>query len=181
MTPLSREQLVRSLAAGERFDFIPFYGHSLPPDGRLTHACFSQWYPAPFVLEGVRYATAEQFMMAGKARLFGDDEALAKILGEVDPGKTKALGRTVRGFDAAVWAAHRFELVTRGNVAKFSSTPELRAHLLSTGNAVLVEAAPRDVIWGIGLGRENPLVREPARWRGSNLLGFALMAARDVL
>src|SRR5215467_11097005 len=43
------------------------------------------------------------------------------------------------------------------------------------------EAAPRDKIWGIGLGRENPAVHDPLRWRGRNLLGFALVKVRAVL
>jgi hypothetical protein len=64
---------------------------------------------------------------------------------------------------------------------KFSSTPELKAYLLSTGDEILVEAAPRDRIWGIGLGRENPLVKDPSGWRGLNLLGFALVRARAAL
>ena len=120
-------------------------------------------------------------MMAAKARLFGDGETLAKILAQEDPSKVKALGREVKGFVDAQWASARFDAVTAGSIAKFSSSPELRAYLLSTGESVLVEAAPRDRIWGIGLGRENPLVREPSRWRGQNLLGFALMRARAAL
>lgn len=173
--------MIAELQAGRTFEFLPFYGHTPREDGALSNACFSQWYRASFEVKGTRYETAEQFMMAEKARLFGDDEVLRQILAQADPSKVKALGRQVRGFDGAKWEARRFDAVTEGNVAKFSSTAELKAFLLATGAAVLVEAAPRDQIWGIGLGRENPLVREPAKWRGRNLLGFALMRARDEL
>jgi ribA/ribD-fused uncharacterized protein len=181
MTPLTRDALIAELRAGRQFEFLPFYGHTPRADGALSNACFSQWYRAPFEVKAVRYENAEQFMMAEKARLFGDDEVLGQILAQPDPSKVKALGRQVRGFDGAKWEARRFDAVTEGNVAKFSSTRGLKAFLLATGDAVLVEAAPRDQIWGIGLGRENPLVREPAKWRGRNLLGFALMRARDEL
>ena len=133
------------------------------------------------MVNGVTYVTAEQFMMASKARLFGDGEALERILAEASPAAQKALGRAVRRFDDGVWARHRFEVVAFGSFAKFSQDEALRAHLLSTGDAVLVEASPRDRVWGIGLGRDNPLVQQPARWRGQNLLGFALVHARDVL
>ncbi|MFZ5443845.1 MAG: NADAR family protein [Myxococcota bacterium] len=181
MSPLSREALVAAVQAGRTFTFLPFYGHTPRADGALSDACFSQWFVAPFEANGVRYVTAEQFMMAEKARLFGDEEALAQILHESDPAKAKALGRRVRGYDDARWEARRFDAVTEGSIAKFSSTPALRAYLLATGDAVLVEAAPRDQIWGIGLGRANPLVSQPAQWRGRNLLGFALMRARAAL
>ena len=68
-----------------------------------------------------------------------------------------------------------------GNLAKFGQHPELRTFLLGTGQRVLVEASPRDRIWGIGLTRDDPAARDPARWPGLNLLGFALMDVRDAL
>lgn len=180
-TPFSRDELIAALAQGQRFGFRPFYGHTPRPDGALSDACFSQWWRSDFEVDGVRYVTAEQFMMAEKARLFGDDETLRAILAEVEPSKVKALGRQVRGYDDAKWEAARFDAVTRGSLAKFSAMAALRDFLLQTGGDVLVEAAPRDQVWGIGLGRANPLVAEPTKWRGRNLLGFALMRAREAL
>lgn len=181
MTPIDLESLKAAMTRGEAFTFRPFYGHTPRADGALSDACFSQWWKSRFVADGVTYATAEQYMMAAKARLFGDQPVLKKILAEEDPSKVKALGREVKGFEEARWAAVRFDAVTAGSIAKFSSTPELKAWLLSTGDSVLVEAAPRDRIWGIGLGRENPLVSQPPKWRGLNLLGFALVRARQQL
>ncbi len=35
-----------------------------------------------------------------------------------------------------------------------------------------------DRIWGIGYAADHENALRPARWRGSNLLGFALMEAR---
>lgn len=181
MTPIDLESLKAAVARGESFTFRPFYGHTPRADGALSDACFSQWWRSRFEADGVTYATAEQYMMAAKARLFGDRSTLAQILAEEDPSKVKALGRQVNGFVESAWAAARFDAVTAGSIAKFSSSLELKAYLLSTGDDVLVEAAPRDRIWGIGLGRENPLVNEPSRWRGLNLLGFALVRARESL
>lgn len=141
----------------------------------------SQWWPCRFEEGGQVYTSAEQYMMAGKARLFGDHEKLAEILATGDPARCKALGRQVRGFDRERWGAAAFDLVTRGNVAKLGQAPALRAHILGTGDAVLVEASPRDRIWGIGLGASNPAARDPMAWRGRNLLGFALIRARGIL
>ena len=58
---------------------------------------------------------------------------------------------------------------------------DFREFLLSTGERVLVEASPRDRIWGIGLGKHNPRALNPLEWRGQNLLGFALMCVRAQL
>jgi len=179
--PLDRESLVRAVRAGVSFDYLCFYGHRPSDDGELTDACFSQWWGAPFDVDGVTYDTAEHWMMASKATLFGDAEMHAKILVAPSPAAAKKLGRAVRGFDESTWKRHRFDLVTKGNVAKFSSTPELKRYLLDTGETILVEAAPRDTIWGVGLGVSNPAASDPTRWRGSNLLGFALVRARHVL
>jgi ribA/ribD-fused uncharacterized protein len=57
----------------------------------------------------------------------------------------------------------------------------LRTYLFETGDAILVEASPRDRTWGIGLGRESERARDPHAWRGMNLLGFALVRARAIL
>lgn len=55
----------------------------------------------------------------------------------------------------------------------------LAAALLETGDREIVEASPRDRIWGVGFGAKNA-EGQRARW-GSNLLGKALMEARKVL
>ena len=52
---------------------------------------------------------------------------------------------------------------------------------LSDRDALLAEATSRDPNWGIGLDRGHPDVQQPARWRGTNILGWALMEARDEL
>jgi ribA/ribD-fused uncharacterized protein len=178
--PLDVDQLREAVRGGARLEYLFFWGHT-GKGGGLGKECLSQWYPAPFEVDGKRYTTAEHFMMAGKARLFGDAGAEAAILRAKGPDAAKKLGRKVTGFDEAKWVAHRFEIVVEGNVAKFAQSPDLREYLLGTGTAVLVEASPMDRIWGIGLAQDNPLAADPASWRGLNLLGFALMKARSRL
>lgn len=120
-------------------------------------------------------------MMAEKARLFGDEYHLDLILAAATPGEAKKLGRHVHGFQDEVWNQHRLDIVARGSVAKFSSDELIRDYLIGTGDRVLVEASPRDRIWGIGMGKNNPSAERPSQWRGKNLLGFALMQARAEL
>ena len=141
----------------------------------------SQWHPSPFVIDGQSYRCAEQYMMAEKARLFGDTEVLRKILKATSPRAQKALGRQVRGFDAGRWTAACRDAVYRGNLAKFSQDEELRALLLATGDRTLVEASPTDRIWGIGLAADDPRAQDPSAWRGTNWLGEALMQVRTTL
>lgn len=84
----------------------------------------------------------------------------------------------MRGYDDRAWERSRLDVVVRGNVAKLGAHDDLRTFLLATDDRVLVEASPRDRIWGIGMGASKPDARVPSRWRGRNLLGFALMEAR---
>jgi len=180
----SRQQLIEYLdaigsASGvKRVKYLCFWGHQPNRDGSIGKTCLSQWFEASFEIDGVQYPTAEHFMMAGKARLFDDNDALEKILAAGHPGEAKKLGRLVRNFDGRIWGEARFEIVVEANVAKFSQNEKLKTFLLGTGKRVLVEASPRDRIWGIGLGRKNPDAENPHNWRGENLLGFALMEAR---
>lgn len=179
--PGSAADLTEAIDRGERVKFLFFWGHKPEPDGSLGRGCLSQWWPAPFTVDGVLFATAEHYMMWRKAMLFGDEQIAAQIVEAPHPSQAKALGRQARGFDEATWAAQRFEIVVTGSVAKFGQDPGLREFLLATGNRVLVEASPRDRVWGIGLGAANERAEDPRQWRGLNLLGFALMRARAAL
>ncbi len=179
--PRSVEELMELIARGERVKYVWFWGHRPRPDGSVGPGCFSQWWPSPFTVDGVTYASAEHWMMAGKARLFGDADAERRALAAAHPKQAKDVGRAVRDFDEAVWREYRFRLVAEGSVHKFGHHPELREYLLGTGSRVLVEASPMDRVWGIGLAADDERAADPARWRGLNLLGFALMEARQRL
>jgi ribA/ribD-fused uncharacterized protein len=168
-------------ARGERMHFLFFWGHRPKIFGVACKACLSQWYDSPFLIDEILYPTAEHWMMASKARLFGDEAALAKILETPDPQKAKKWGREVRDFDTTRWQAACVPLVIQGNLAKFSQNESLKQFLLSTANSILVEASPVDHVWGIGLAADHPDAIVPRRWKGENLLGFALMAVRDRL
>ncbi|MBX7192658.1 MAG: NADAR family protein [Sandaracinaceae bacterium] len=178
---MDRRDLIARVEAGERPEYLFFWGHTPKPAQSPPEVgpwVLSNWFPSPFEIDGVRYATNEHWMMAEKARLFGDDDALAAVLAAETPAEAKAIGRAVRGYDDARWAAVRFERVALGCEAKFASRAALRAYLVGTRSLVLVEASPRDVVWGIGMGASHVDATDPRKWRGLNLLGFALMQAR---
>jgi hypothetical protein len=173
-----RTDVVLAQSTGRPVSFRFFWGHR--GHGLGDHV-LSQWWPCRFTHDGVSYTSAEQWMMAEKARLSGDENTLAQILAEHDPSTIKKLGRRVSPYDDARWVAHRFDAVVAGSVLKFGQNAALRRYLLDTGDDVLVEASPLDTVWGIGLGATSPLARDAKTWRGENLLGFALGRAREKL
>lgn len=174
-------QLCEAFAAGETPKMLMFWGHQPSQDGAITKSCFSQWFESAFVVDGVSYPTAEHYMMAEKARLFGDEDARLRVLDAANPGAAKAVGREVLRFNNEIWQQHRWDIVVRANLEKFSQNAALRAFLLQTRDRVLVEASPVDNIWGIGLAADDPRAQQPAEWQGHNLLGFALMEVRAQL
>jgi ribA/ribD-fused uncharacterized protein len=176
-----RESLLAFTRTGGRPKYIFFWGHAPTYGSGVGKHVFSQWFEAPFTVDGTTYPTAEHWMMAEKARLFGDADAVARILSTDNPGAAKQYGREVRGFDDARWNAARWDIVVRGNVANFGQNAALGAFLANTGDRVLVEASPVDRIWGIGLAEDDARARDPELWRGLNLLGFALMEVRGRL
>jgi len=177
----SRQQLITEFEQKKRIKHLFFWGHTPNKDGSVGKSCFSQWWVAPFTVEGIIYKTAEHWMMAEKARLFNDEKQLEEIITCNSPAEAKQWGRKVIGFTPKKWNAHKYEIVKRGNIYKFSQHPELKTFLLNTKNRILVEASPRDRIWGIGMGASNEKAENPILWRGENLLGFALMEVRDEL
>ncbi|MDF1561651.1 MAG: NADAR family protein [Deltaproteobacteria bacterium] len=94
------ETLREALAGGARAQYLLFWGHTPRQAGVADKACLSQWYPSPFVVDGLTYATAEHFMMAEKARLFDDGITLAKIHEASSPAEARALGLAADDPDA---------------------------------------------------------------------------------
>jgi len=176
----AREDVIEHMRQEEAVDYLFFWGHR-PPKTGVSKSCLSQWYESSFVVDGVTYLTAEHCMMAGKARLFGDEDTLAKILAAKTPNAAKKLGRKVQGFDNEQWIKHRFDIVVSASIEKFRQNEALGNFLAETGDRTLVEASPTDRIWGIGLAVDHEHARDPNQWKGLNLLGFALMEAREQL
>lgn len=141
----------------------------------------SNWYPSDFELGELRFFSMEQFMMYEKAVIFHDMDMAQKILQENDAAKIKQYGRQVAEYDETIWNGLRQIVVYRGLLAKFSQNAKLGMKLKKTEDAVLAECAVHDRIWGIGLSMHDPCRFEMKKWKGQNLLGFALMQVREQL
>lgn len=159
----------------------------LPAPDRFTafhpfiRGVFSQWHLTSFCIDGVVFNTAEQWMMVNKAILFGDRERATAIMGSDDPAEQKRLGQMVRNFDGPTWDRHKVAVVHEGNAAKFAQNRGAARQLMATAPAMLVEANPRDWVWGCGLAVDDPRVATPAEWPGENLLGRVLTSVREQL
>lgn len=139
----------------------------------------SNWYPSCFRVDNINYSSMEQFMMYQKAICFKDSDMAAQILAEDDVSHIKQLGRLVERYNDHHWNGVRQIIVYNGLLAKFMQNDNLRAMLLNTQNAVLAECAVKDRIWGIGLSMKDADRFDRSKWKGQNLLGYALMMVRE--
>ena len=145
------------------------------------HGPFSQWHPCTFKVNGVEYCSAEQYMMAQKALLFGDTAVHADIMAEQDPKQIKKYGRLVSNFNKELWDKHRFTIVLGASIAKFTQNPDLKKILMDTELKTLVEASPLDNIWGIKLAADDYRATDRTKWKGINLLGQVLTMTREYI
>ncbi|KAI1123108.1 DUF1768-domain-containing protein [Nemania abortiva] len=127
----------------------------------------------------ITFNCAEQFMMYCKAARFGDRDTQRRVLATGSPKEQKRLGKLVAGFSDVSWDEVKSAVVVAGNVAKFGQNPKLGRKLLATGDRLLVEAASRDRVWGIGYTAKHAMSHRK-HW-GENRLGKALMEARAQL
>ncbi|KAK5657417.1 hypothetical protein OQA88_2989 [Cercophora sp. LCS_1] len=135
--------------------------------------------PQPADDELITFTCAEQFMMYCKAARFHDIAAQRKIMATTDPKAQKSIGKTITGFYDASWDEVKSDVVVAGNMAKFGQNSKLKAKLLNTGEKMLVEAASKDRVWGIGFNA-NQALHHRDQW-GENRLGKALMLVRGRL
>jgi ribA/ribD-fused uncharacterized protein len=165
-------------------------------NGKLTlfyHGPLSNWYYSPFTVDGIHYNCGEQWMMAAKARVFGDMDTLAKILAcdgpwngtqenfNQYPRAQKSLGREVKNFNPVVWDDVCRPMVLVGLMEKFRQNPRYLGLLADTIGTTLVEASPIDPIWGVGLYQTDPNIWAEDLWQGKNYLGCVLTQARILM
>ena len=138
----------------------------------------SNWYMSDFTVDGILFSSMEQYMMHQKAIVFGDQAIAEEILSTSDAAKIKALGRDASNYNDTVWNGVRQIIIYRGLLEKFRQNNELALLLLATDDAILAECAAKDRIWGIGLNMHDNDRFDIQKWKGQNLLGFALMEVR---
>ena len=141
----------------------------------------SNRYSSKFTVNDVDFSSMEQYMMYKKAVCFGDKDMANKILATDDVAEIKAFGRLVANYNESYWNGVRQIVVFEGLTAKFSQNEDLKAKLKATDNSILAECAVKDRIWGIGLSMNDLDRFQIDKWKGQNLLGYALMMVRERL
>lgn len=181
----SLEKLRQLWNEGDRFQFVYFWQNTKEDVSKEEYnsSCCNQWFPSNFVDENGRmYNCCEQYMMAQKAIVFGDDDTLQKILSEKNPSKIKKLGRIVKNYNQKIWNSKCQDIVFQGNLYKFTQNEKCRKFLLSVPkDAIFVEASPLDKKWGIRLSEQQPKAKNPLEWQGTNYLGFQITRVRDYI
>jgi ribA/ribD-fused uncharacterized protein len=142
---------------------------------------YSNWHPCEFTVDGITFNCSEQYFMYKKALHFNDNENANKILLESHPREQKKLGKKVRNFNTDEWDLASYEIMVEAVYEKFNQNDDLKHQLLKTGDKVLVEASPYDIIWGIGMSEEDDMILDEKNWKGKNLLGKALCEVRERL
>ena len=163
---------------GEPLDFLFFFGHRPLPGGRIGTNCLSQWWTAPFEADGDRYLTAEHFLMAQRPACSATWPWRSTSWPRQDRKTRRPWAARCGASMSSVGSQPRYDIVVAGNTAKFTQNPAFRDFLRWTGEQILVEANPTDRVWSIGLASNDIRATKPSKWRGQNLLGFALMEVR---
>jgi ribA/ribD-fused uncharacterized protein len=142
----------------------------------------SNWEYSVFYKNGEKYYSVEQYMMAQKAKLFGDMSSYFRILDAAHPRECKELGRKIINFDQTLWDTEKYRIVLEGTRMKYMQNDHLKKLLFEVpSNAEFAEASVEDPIWGIGLFYEDESRFDKEKWRGENLLGKIVTQVRDEL
>lgn len=134
---------------------------------RGNYAFLSNFYPAPVIYLGKRYANNEAAFQAQKTSCAKEQQRFC-LPYLTDPAKAKSLGRKVTL--RPDWDAMKIQCMYEICMCKFFQHTELRDALLATGNTLLVEGNTwGDYFWGQVDGI------------GENHLGIILMDIREKL
>ena len=195
MKPRELREVWRDVAAhGLSLPVVEFYGHT-----NGNYRSFSNFYEhEPFTFEvpascsraelvaAGRSATvpvtfSEKAIMLCKASAMQDYRTYERIVNARNPKEAKALGRCVEPWNEQLWQSVVCEVAVAVVRQKFGALDGPRALLLGTGSCVIAEATRNDSNWGTGLDIGHPDGSKPARWHGTNILGWALIVARKQL
>ena len=115
-----------------------------------SHSPYSNFDRPPFLLDGLKFDTSEQYIQYQKAILLKDSHTTQAILSATTPSEAKKIGYQVQNFDMRMWKGEGYKTCCRGMKAKFKKNPDLLGMLVSNKPKLLVEVSI-DKLWGTGV------------------------------
>ena len=125
------------------------------------------------------FTSSEKYYMAAKAAVANQAQYFHDIMETDNPSLVKEIGSSFKV--PREWEQVREDVMEYACYLKFFQNHDIRRALLDTDDAHLVEAAPNDNVWGIGINETQARQTNPSTWPGANLLGKVLMKVRKHL
>lgn len=144
---------------------------------RGEYSTFSNFFPAPFTIEGINYAHVEQHFQSVKALHHGESDTADRIMAMSNPLRIKALGDSIDNDEK--WYERRMLVLYDGVRAKFEQNLTLQEELLATAGKHFYEATT-DSYFGCGIGFESKRW-QIKDWSGENVAGLIVRKVRDEL
>lgn len=125
----------------------------------------SNFWRSVQVINNIKYPTNEHFYQAQKTE---DLEIRKWIANAPNPYLAMKVGRSLREEKELIhtWNNRKVQVMFIGLREKFNQNTDLKQKLLDTGDAILHEDSPTDMLWGK---------------KGKDLLGKLLMRVREEL
>lgn len=149
---MTNQQLSDALKAKVTDEYVHFWGGPLSSFWHWGFRAHGSWWP-----------TREHYFQAQKCIDPKEEQAIHQA---PSPQRAKTLGRQCQCRDN--WEQIKYDVMVAAIKAQVASHKTLRELLLKTGDRVLAEDSPYDVVWGFRHG-------------GQSLLGKALMQVRGEL
>jgi ribA/ribD-fused uncharacterized protein len=148
---------------------------------------FSNFFRRDILIRSVVFNCNEQAFMYTKAMFFKDERKAQEILEAEMPWLQKKLGRQVRDFrngenrpfNKPEWdrvSPHFMDIIVG---EKLDQHGDIRSKLMRTEDTIIVEASETDLLWGAGVGIDDPRISDPTQWPGQNKLGQIFMKHRE--
>ena len=135
---------------------------------------WSNFHNSPFVMDGIKFNTAEHWIQYTKSKLFGDEPMATSILNCDTARDAKRLGYKIQGYDSKIWHEKGYDLCQPGIKAKYLQNPTLLDMVRTTSPKLLVESSP-DKLWGTGVPLKDNDALNKEKWYNTGWLSTMLM------
>ena len=137
----------------------------------------SNFHPAPFVYNNIKYHCTEQLIQHQKAKLFGNKDTAENILNTPDALGCKRLSKEISNYNHDTWKREAKTRCEEGIKAKFFQNSNLRDYLISTGDKKIAECCGNK-FWGMGIPLYEEDCLNQSKWSQQGLLGEILVNIR---